>query len=421
MELLPVAELLQEASRCVACGLCVPHCPTYRKTLSEADSPRGRIALMKGVLEQRIPLGDKLVQHIDLCLTCRACEAACPSGVAYGRLVDGVRPLIEQGRGRSDGQKRVREFVLRSVLPDAGRLRWLGRALRIYQRSGAQVLARKSGLLEKLGLARLEQELPELPPLQSWCKAYPASGSLRGDVGLFLGCVARVADAETLNATIFVLNRLGYTVHVPKTQTCCGALHRHGGEPDMADALARRNIAAFEGVSTVIATASGCGATLAEYQRATGPEGQCFAARVMDVGAFLATAEGWEEVEIAPLSAKIAVHDPCTLRNVQRSASSAYTLLGRIPQAEVVALPGNDQCCGAAGAYHLQQPQMAGLLQGDKIEAIRRSGVRILATSNVGCALWLAQGLRAQGVELQVSHPVTMLARQMGYTGLCST
>lgn len=413
--------MIQEASRCVACGLCVPHCPTYRKTQSEVDSPRGRIALMKGVLEQRIPLGDKFIQHIDLCLTCRACEAACPSGVAYGRLVDGMRPLVEQARARRGWREVARESALRGVLPDGAKLRWLGRALRFYQRSGVQALARRSGLLERLGMATLEQELPPLPPLQNWRAVYPASGLPRGEVGLFLGCVARLADAETLAATIFVLNRLGYTVRVPQTQTCCGALHRHGGEPGMADTLASRNVAAFKGVSAVIATASGCGATLAEYGLAAGAEGQGFSDCVTDVSTFLDRAEHWAGVEVAPLAATIAVHDPCTLRNVLRAAPAVYALLKRIPQAVVEPLAGNDQCCGAAGAYHLQQPHMAALLQGDKIEAIKRSGARILATSNVGCALWLAQGLRAQGVELQVSHPVTILARQMGYTGLCST
>jgi len=197
-------------------------------------------------------------------------------------------------------------------------------------------------------------------------------------------------------------------------------LHRHGGEPDQADALASSNIAAFEGVSAVIVTASGCGATLAEYALAAGAEGLGFSDRVTDVSTFLGKAEHWAGVEIAPLEARIAVHDPCTLRNVMRAAPSVHALLKRIPQAVVEPLAGNDQCCGAAGAYHLQQPQMATLLQGDKIEALKSSGARILATSNVGCALWLAQGLRAQGIELQVNHPVTILARQMGYTGLCS-
>jgi glycolate oxidase iron-sulfur subunit len=233
--------------------------------------------------------------------------------------------------------------------------------------------------------------------------------------------VAQLADGETLSATIFVLNRLGYTVHVPPAQTCCGALHRHGGEPGLADTLALRNIAAFEGVSVVIATASGCGAALAEYPLDTGLEAQGFSHRVTDVSTFLGREEHWSGVEVAPLAATIVVHDPCTLRNVLRAAPAVYALLKRIPEAVVEPLAGNDQCCGAAGAYHLQQPQMAALLQDDKIEAIKRSGARILATPNVGCALWLAQGLRARGVELQVSHPVTILARQMGYAGLCST
>jgi glycolate oxidase iron-sulfur subunit len=406
-------QLIQEASRCVACGLCVPHCPTYRKTQSEADSPRGRIALIKGVLEQRIPLGDKFIQHIDLCLTCRACEAVCPSGVRYGRLVDGVRPLIK--RGPRGWREAMHKSMLRKVLPDATRLRWLGGALRFYQYSGVQAWARRSGLLERLGVAGLERELPPLPPTQSWRTVYPASGPVRGEVGMFLGCVARLVDVETLNATIFVLNRLGYTVHVPKTQTCCGALHQHDGEVGMAATLARRNIDAFAQAMPVLSAASGCGAWLSEYPLAVGDEAVDFAGRVMDVNAFLAQAAGWDKVEIQRLAAKIAVQDACTLRNVLRQNSSPYALLQRIPQAEIVALPGNGQCCGAAGNYHLEQPAMAGALLGDKIAAIEASAPRYLATANIGCALWLAQGLREKGMDIEVVHPVTLLARQMGF------
>ncbi|WP_124946143.1 (Fe-S)-binding protein [Sulfurirhabdus autotrophica] len=412
-------ETNQAANHCVACGLCLSHCPTYRKTKSEADSPRGRIALMKGVLENRLSLSERFIQHIDLCMTCRACENACPSKVEYGRAVDGVRQLIKQKRPNPSGAKRYR--ALSSVVNNPFKLRSFGRAIRLYQQSGLQYLLRKSSLLQRFGLAGLEAELPELPEIHNWKEIYPALGSMRAEVGLFLGCVARLTDVEVLNASVFVLNRLGYTVHVPKQQGCCGAMHQHAGFSDESTKSAKQNSKAFEGLklSAVISVASGCGAMLSEYNHLISVEGADIATKVMDVSAFLSQAEGWEGITLDSLDTKIRVQDPCTLRNVLHAEKSVYTLLGRIPLAEIEPLEGNDQCCGAAGLYHLQQPEMAGLLRDDKLNALRQCDTTYLATSNVGCALWLAQGLRSQGMQIEVIHPVTLLARQMGFTGKC--
>ncbi|BCB28622.1 glycolate oxidase iron-sulfur subunit [Sulfurimicrobium lacus] len=400
--------LRQEAARCVACGLCLPHCPTYRKTLNEADSPRGRIFLMAALLEHKLPLSPELVAHLDLCLACRACENACPSQVRYGQLVDGVRALIEPERQRPMRQQALRRVLFRT-LAHPRLLQSAGGVLRVYQRSGLQSLARKSRLLEALGLDRAEARLPPLsaPPRSGM---HPAHGTTRGTVGLFLGCVARMSDAETLHAAVFVLNRLGYAVQVAPRQTCCGALHELSGERETAQRLAQENRAAFAApeLLAIVHAASGCGATLAEY---TPP----LAAPVLDISAFLATAQGWEQVELAPLAHNIAVHEPCLSRNVLHDQDAAYALLRRIPAATVAALAGNDQCCGAAGIYALTQPEMAAQLLRDKIDAIKASGAHIIATSNPGCAMHLADGLKAEGWSLEVLHPVTLVARQMGY------
>lgn len=400
--------LRQEAARCVACGLCLPHCPTYRKTLDEADSPRGRIFLMAALLEHKLPLSPQLAGHLDLCLACRACENACPSKVRYGELIDGVRAAIEPGRQRPIRQQVMRRALFRT-LASPSLLRGAGSLLKIYQRSGLQGLARKSRLLEILGLSRAEARLPLLstPPRSG---LHPAHGTARGTVGLFLGCVARLSDAETLHASVFVLNRLGYAVQVVPRQTCCGALHEHGGAQETAQRLAQENRAAFAGLDlqAIVHTASGCGATLAEY---TPP----LASPLMDISAFLATAQGWEQAALAPLANSIAVHEPCLSRNVLHDQDAPYALLRRIPGAMVTALAGNDQCCGAAGIYALTQPAMAGKLLHDKIDAIKASGARIIATSNPGCAMHLADGLREEEWKVEVLHPVTVLARQMGY------
>lgn len=400
--------LRQEAARCVACGLCLPHCPTYRKTLNEADSPRGRIFLMAAWLEHKLPLSPQLLGHLDLCLACRACENVCPSRVRYGQLVDGVRALIEPGRRRPGVQRMLRRLLF-GTLARPRLLQGVGRLLRAWQRSGLQALARGSHLLDALGLGRAGAHLPPLasPPRNG---LHPARAEPRGTVGLFLGCVARLSDAETLHAAIFVLNRLGYAVQVAPRQTCCGALHEHGGEQETAQRLAQENRAAFAGqdLQAIIHTASGCGATLATYAPP-------LAAPVLDISAFLATAQGWEQVSLAPLEQTIAVHEPCLSRNALHDQDAAYALLRRIPGATVTALASNDQCCGAAGIYALTQPEMADELLRDKIDAIKASGARTIATSNPGCAMHLAFGLQAEGWKVAVLHPVTLVARQMGY------
>lgn len=409
--------MLEDADRCVACGLCLPHCPTYLKTLSEADSPRGRIQLMKGVLEARIPLNERFIEHIDLCLTCRACENVCPNSVAYGELVDGVRVAIESARPRTWLEKLLRKLALQGLLARPSRLEKLAPLLRFYQQSGLQRAVRRLGLLRWIGLEEIERQLPPIPRGFNWRETYPATGAARGEVGLFLGCVARITDSTTLKAAIFILKRLGYTVRVPKNQTCCGALHQHSGESRAGKQLAAQNLEAFAlpGLAAVISTASGCGAMLAEYHQTLGKEAEPFAAKVTDLSAFLERAEGWSAIAMQPLQEKIAVHDPCTLRNVMRSEKAPYALLQRIPHAQVEALAGNDQCCGAAGTYFLSQPQMAGLLRDDKIRALQESSASWLATSNVGCAMHLAEGMRAVGLAVKIVHPVTLLARQMGF------
>jgi glycolate oxidase iron-sulfur subunit len=392
------------AARCVSCGLCLPHCPTYRKTLSEADSPRGRIALMQGVLELRIPANERFLVHIDLCLACRACESVCPNKVEYGRLINGVRSIVAKTRRRSAWQRLGRRVLMDGVATRPSMLRLVGGALRVWQAMAAK------GWMMRSGPVRLVGQLPPIKPQPVWKAVYPALGEVRGEVGLFLGCVARVADVETLSSAIFVLNRLGYTVHVPPRQGCCGAMHAGLGDPEKVRAFEEQNLRAFadENASAVISTAAGCGAALKNYP-------QDFSSRVRDISEFLVEAGGWESAGIAPLTEKVAVHEPCLMRNVLHCQDAPYDLLRRIPGATVVPLAGNDQCCGAAGTYFLTQPAMAASLRADKIEAIKAGGARILVSSNIGCAMHMAAGLKAEGIEVEVVHPITLLARQMGF------
>lgn len=405
------AELRAIANLCVACGLCVPHCPTYRKTLSEADSPRGRIALMDGVLSGRIPANERFFRHLDLCLGCRACERVCPNQVAYGRLADEAREKITPPRKGIRGG--LRKLALDQFAAKPWRLAVLAPLFSRYAGSGLQRFARSSGMLRAAGLAELEAQLPSplLPAPRPGI--YPAQGATRGAVGLFLGCAARILDGEALSAAVWVLNRLGYAVHVPARQSCCGGLHREAGRAAAARELAAQNIAAFSEneIDAVVSVASGCGARLAEY--GGNAAAAQFSAKVCDISAFLADAEGWDALTLAPLAAGILVHEPCTLRNALRAEAAPYRLLQRIPQATVAPLQGNDQCCGAAGSYFLREPEMARLLRDDKIRAAQSAGAQYLATSNIGCARFLADGLRLAGVNLEVVHPVTLVARQL--------
>jgi len=374
--------ILAETGRCVACGLCLPHCPTYHKTQSEADSPRGRILLTQAVAQGVLPVNDKYMAHMDLCLTCRACERACPNQVEYGKIADFARAMISTHRPAA-WRARLALFLVGN---------------RMLLRLGGAVLR----ITTLTGLNRLLPILPATPAQHHWKPVYPVPNA-RGEVHLFLGCASSVLEADTLAASIFVLNQLGYTVRVPGRQTCCGGLHAQAGHS--AEQLDQQNLAAFGTQNTpIVSVATGCGSRLHEL----------LPGRAMDIAAFLAQADGWDRVALAPLAARIAVHEPCSLRNVLRSEASLYQLLQRIPAAEVVPLPGNAQCCGGAGAYALTQPEMAGKLRGDKIGLIEKTSADYLVTSNIGCALHIAGGLRDQ--KTAIIHPVMLLARQMGYT-----
>jgi glycolate oxidase iron-sulfur subunit len=400
-------------------------------------------------------MNERFVLHMDRCLTCRACEAACPSNVRFGQLIDSARAMTATSspdflRNKSGQQKSwFRRWVEHELIGKPSRIDTLRPLVRFYQRSGLQKRVRKSGVLGKTKLALLEAQLPRIEKprassaaspggkdrASSWQTVYPSIGKSRGNVGLFLGCVARLTDVETLNSAISVLNRLGYTVHLPDAQTCCGALHQHGGDMRAASQLEHQNVGAFQGLdlSVVISTASGCGAQLAEYSffsalhpaskplkrtpQAQPPAAESIgvqAPRVMDISAFLAIAEGWDSVELAPLPHKILVHEPCSLRNVLRGSTHSYTLLAHIPGARVTPLAGNDQCCGAAGTYFVDQQEISAALLRDKIAVLKAERAPYLATSNVGCAMHIASALGETDTPVEVIHPVTLIARQMG-------
>ena len=419
--------IAKEVNQCVSCGLCLPHCPTYRLLQSEADSPRGRIALMGGVVHRRIPLNARFIEHMDRCLTCRACEAVCPNQVAYGNLIDQTRAMIADSVGAAgkSRQSTLRSFLIRVFINRPKRLESWRRLFYWGQKYLGLTFTRIAALryLSRYRMLTFIAQLPEVvfPYWRSdgtrhhmgdhWQSIYPATGEVRGSVGLFLGCVARITDAETLNSSIFVLNRLGYTVYVPPDQVCCGAIHQHDGALMQAEMLARRNQAAFAAldIDVAISTASGCGVQLRE----SGGASERIA--IMDISEFLVTAEGWQNLTIEPLQQEVLVHEPCTLRNVFRSQRYPYQLLARIPGVQAVPLVGNDQCCGAAGTYFIDQPELANRLRDAKLALLSESETQYLVTSNIGCAMHLIAGLAEKTSKIRVMHPVALLARQMGF------
>lgn len=408
---------LAEADRCVLCGLCLPHCPTYRVTQDENESPRGRVSLMRAVATGTLPAGAQIAKHLSLCLACRACERVCPSGVHYGKLIEAGRAQVQS---RQDLPWLARIGLRLVTHPSL--LEKLGVTVRLYQRSGLQSLARVSGVLRWLGLRRLESLLPPVPAIQAWHAFYPAQGMKRGRVAFFLGCVARVLDATTLATAIRLLTRLGYEVAVPTEQTCCGALHRDAGDASAALALAARNRGAFHPAHTdgnevdaILSVASGCASALADDIQSAADRPVSYPP-VTDINQFLMDLVLPENLRLAPLAATVVVQDPCSLRNALHAEQSVYSLLRRIPELQVLALPENHFCCGGAGAYSLRQPAMAERLRAEKLAHLKQLQPSILVTANIGCALHLAAGARDSGMNMEIIHPLVLFERQLRET-----
>ncbi len=403
----------KELDRCVMCGLCSEHCPTYKITGMEAESPRGRLALMNGLWNKELEADTPLLQHLDHCLGCRACEAVCPSQVNYGHLLDQTRAHLNATSGKNKSKMAL--YAMNLLAQGSYAIRFSFRLLRLTQRLKLPVIARKIGLLRALKLERLERYLPPLQHRPQWKSVYYPRNECIGRVGLFLGCVAQEVDGQTLLASIRLLTKLGYEVHVPRMQNCCGALHLHAGYAEHAHDLAQKNYDCFSrsGIQTILSVASGCTTTLAESMGAlSGKEGcEDNAFRIRDINHFLLTENKLTSDLFAPLAKNIAIHDPCSLRQVLKLQQAPYELLKLIPEVRISELPGNQYCCGAAGTHMIAYPEKADLLRSSKIQGL--TNTQIIATSNIGCALHFSAGLHSRQPPIEVLHPVTILERQL--------
>jgi len=403
-DLTPEQLLLRDADRCVMCGMCLPHCPTYRLSGDEAQSPRGRISIIQGLARGQLQPDAPALAHLDQCLLCRACERMCPSEVQYGKLMVGARRLYQPGKKHAAADRTV-EALTEGRLPRG--------LARFYQRSGLRSLARATGLLKVLGLDRADRMLPALERSRPLPEHVPARGAERGKVALFTGCTGELFEPGALHGAAELLSRWGYSVRIPGEQACCGAMDQHAGERDRFEALARRNLAAFaDPEEMVVFIASGCGALLTGYaQWLQEPEAEAFSARVREISDFLsANADG---PALRPLPEKVAIHVPCSQKNVLKAPNAARKLLEHIPRVQLVALPNADLCCGAAGHYVLDYPETADALRERQLEGLEGTGARYLVSTNVGCALHLAAGARERGLEVEILHPVELLARQL--------
>ena len=402
-----------DLDRCVHCGLCLNACPTYRELGLEADSPRGRIYQMAQVAAGA-PITDSYKQHIGLCLACRGCESACPSGVPYGRMVEDARAGIEAQAQRGPVARRLRSFVFERLLQSPRMLSAAGAALYLYEASGLKLLIRGLGTMHMLGrLGDLEQLAPSAEPPFFFSQigvTFPAEGQRRHSVAFVAGCIANVAFARLNEATVRVLQKNGCEVVVPAQQGCCGALHLHSGLRREAEKLARRNVEAFSGgaFDAIVTNAAGCGSTLKEYGALLGTgAARDFSADVRDVTEFLAS------IELNPgmgaLNATATYQDSCHLAHGQRIRSAPRKLLAAVPGLTLREMRGADLCCGSAGIYNITQNEMSMRLLGDKMDAVNAVGAEIIATANPGCMLQLRAGVRMHGKKQRVMHVVEIL------------
>jgi glycolate oxidase iron-sulfur subunit len=389
------------------------------------DSPRGRIFLIKSLAEGRMAMTDSVTRHLSLCLACRACETACPSGVPYGSLIETAKAAMETERPGGIARRAFRWVNFGLMLRRPRMLRAAAAALRLYQASGLQAVARRSGLTRLLPgtLPAWEALLPPLPARSARARLprlIPAEGARRGRVAMLEGCVQSVVFGDHNRATARVLAKNGYEVVVPDGQGCCGALNAHGGDHAGAVDLAKQTIDAFEraGVDAVIVNTSGCGAHMKGYgamlaqDPAWAERARRLAATVRDVSEFLAL----EPLRgpLCPVPLTVTYHDPCHVVHGQKIREAPRRLLAQVPALRVVKLPEADWCCGSAGIYNLTEPEMAGRLLARKVEHVIGTKAEAVVTANPGCILQIQQGLRERGRDVAVLHLVEVLDRASG-------
>lgn len=402
-----------KARTCIHCGLCLSSCPTYLETGDENDSPRGRIYLMRAVQEGKIPLSKTAVSHIDRCLGCRACEAACPSGVEYGDLLEHTRDHIEGSYKRSFFQTLLRRILIEKIFPHQKRMKLALMPVKWIRQFGLENLL-PTFAKEAMMLVPDDYEAGDLPEL-NLTKQRPK----RGRVGFISGCVMNAMFAKTNRSSIALLNLAGFDVIVPKNQLCCGALYAHSGRLDEARRVAKKNIIAFSeaGCESVIINAAGCGSTLKEYQNLLhndaqwSERGRLFSQGVFDLTEFLVE-KGFvailknemKKARSRESEKRVTFHDACHLAHPQGITSAPRQLISAVCGKGLVPLPESDVCCGSAGSYNLTEPEMADRLQNRKLQHILQTKTDLVITTNPGCILQIQSGLKKLNSDMKTQH-----------------
>ncbi|GBE07707.1 MAG TPA: (Fe-S)-binding protein [Gammaproteobacteria bacterium] len=391
--------IITEAGRCVACSLCLPHCPTYQLTQLETESPRGRIFLLSAMASGQLPATDHLNELIHRCLLCRACETHCPSSVSFARLMDKGRHLLRQKLPAASLKNRVTgksiDFFLRNPewIRVATRFTWL---LPLLPKPGKQDKDRK-----------LTDYLASKQQHRRWQTEYSAAVTGK-QVSLFLGCVSRSMDGRTLDDAIYVLNRIGFSVIIPPQQSCCGALCLHAGREEEAIRMMQRNIHAFAATATpVIHTASGCGMSLVAYKDYLSDKG--FSSRIGEVSYFIDS--HWPDALNLSAGKLIALlHTPCSMENSTTDTNAPFRLLSRFTNIDLRPINSPYSCCGAAGTKMLTDYKVSSSLRQPVLDQITHEMPDVVLSSNIGCALHLSEGLRKAGIDIPVRHPISLVA-----------
>jgi len=414
----------EELLNCTRCGFCLPSCPTYVETGGdEVHSPRGRIALMKGVVDGDIEPSEEVKRSIDLCLGCRACEPACPSGVKFGRLLEQAREAIYQSYQPSFPQKLVRHLAFKKLFPNQKRMMTAVSLLSFYQRSGLQKTARSLGFMKLFpkSMRTMEKVLPEVPKkktLKTRKTYYEHLKKRKKEVAFFSGCLMDTVFRSTNEATAKLLQYAGCEIVVPEAQLCCGALHGHSGEGEQAKALAKRNIAAFEeaNVDYIITNAGGCGGFLVDYSYLLREDpvwkkrAQTFETKIKDITSVLIELQ-FHQLPLSLEEQIITYQDSCHLRNAQQTFIEPRKLLQSIDGATYVEMNDANRCCGSAGIYNIVETDMSMQILDYKMEQTKQTNAQTIVTANPGCLLQMKLGIEREGLtdQMQAIHIVDLL------------
>lgn len=404
-----------ELLNCTRCGFCLPSCPTYTQTgEDEVHSPRGRIALMKGVIDGIIEPNEEVLHSIDLCLGCRACESACPSGVKFGQLLEQAREAINQTQEFSLVNRLTRKVIFKGVFPHQTRLINVAGLTRLYQKSGLQYIMRKSGIINFLpdGLSAMESILPNIPKRKQMLhrpNQLPAISEQIKKVAFFSGCLMDTLFLSTNDATIKLLQLMGCEVIIPQTQNCCGALHAHSGERNQAKEMAKKNIIAFEKgkVDYIITNAGGCGAFLYDYTSLFKGDNEWeeralnFSEKIKDISSILLDMN-FDKMNLHADEQVITYQDSCHLKNGQNIANEPRTLIKSVEGVTFIEMPDADQCCGSAGIYNIVEHEMSMKILDNKMEQTKKTQPNTIVTSNPGCFMQMKLGVKREGLEKEI-------------------